>query len=203
MKEKRVSFGQGNISLEALYAPAGGTVGAVISHPHPLRGGDMNNYVVEILAETLFAAGISTLRFNFRGVGESTGTFDDGEGEQDDVLAAISFIEEQGIQEILPAGYSFGAWVTAKILGRKELLPALFVAPPLGIFAFDWQPLRGKVGLIACGDQDPYCPVEKITSLAAELASRLEIVPRADHFFQFREQDLALVISNFVSQLKP
>ena len=58
-------------------------MGAVISHPHPLMGGDMGNSIVETLAEALFAGGISTLRFNFRGVGNSTGTFDDGRGEQD------------------------------------------------------------------------------------------------------------------------
>ena len=202
MEEKKVFFGQGNIRLEGLYANSGGAMGAVISHPHPLMGGDMSNPVVETLAETLFAGGISTLRFNFRGVGKSTGTFDDGRGEQDDVLAAVSFMEEQGIREILPAGYSFGAWVNAGILNRRNLLPALFVSPPINLFSFDFQTLRGKVGLIICGDQDPYCPIERIKSVAAELACRLDIIPDADHFFQSRENDLAACINDFAMKLR-
>jgi alpha/beta superfamily hydrolase len=201
--ENKVFFHQGNIRLEGLYADSGGAMGAVISHPHPLMGGDMGNSIVETLTETLFAAGISTLRFNFRGVGQSTGTFDDGRGEQDDVLAALSFMEEQGLREHLPAGYSFGAWVNAGILGRRKLLPALFVSPPIALFGFDFQPLRGKVGLIVCGDQDPYCPIEKIKSIAAGLACRLDIIPDADHFFQSREDDLAACINDFAMQLRP
>ena len=201
MEEKKVFFGQGNIRLEGLYANAGGAMGAVVSHPHPLMGGDMGNSIVETLAETLFAGGISTLRFNFRGVGKSTGSFDDGRGEQDDVLAAVSFMEEQGIREILLAGYSFGAWVNAGILNRRNLLPALFVSPPINLFYFDFQTLRGKAGLIVCGDHDPYCPTERIKGVAAELACRLDIIPDADHFFQSRENDLAECISDFAMRL--
>lgn len=203
MEEGKVFFGQGNIRLEGLYANSGGAMGAVITHPHPLMGGDMNNSIVEILAETLFAGGISTLRFNFRGVGKSTGTFDDGRGEQDDVLAALSFMEEQGIREILLAGYSFGAWVNASIINRRNLLPALFVSPPINLLSFDFQTLRGKAGLIICGDQDPYCPTEKIKSVAAEIACRLDIIPDADHFFQSRENDLAACINDFAMQPRP
>src|SRR3990172_13321619 len=203
MEEKKVFFGQGNIRLEGLYANAGGAMGAVISHPHPLMGGDMSNSVVKTLAETLFACGISTLRFNFRGVGKSTGTFDDGRGEQEDVLAAVSFMEEQGIREILPAGYSFGAWVNAGILNRKNLLPALFVSPPVNLISLDFKPLRGKVGLIICGDRDPYCPTERIKSVAAELACSLDIISDADHFFQSREKDLAACINDFAIKLRP
>jgi len=197
MEEKKVFFGHGNIQLEGLYADSGSAMGAVISHPHPLRGGDMNNPVVRILAETLFAAGFSTVRFNFRGVGKSTGTFDEGQGEQDDTLAAVSFLEKQGMREILTAGYSFGAWVNANILQRRNLLPAIFVAPPINLFGFDWQTLRKKVGLVICGDQDSYCGAEKIKSLTAELDCRLDIIPGADHFFQSREADLAAVIKDY------
>jgi uncharacterized protein len=204
MEEKKVVIsGQGNILLDGFCADSGGFVGAVISHPHPLMGGDMGNPIVKILAETLFVAGISTLRFNFRGVGMSTGTFDDGRGERDDVLAAVSFMEEQGIREVLPAGYSFGAWVNAGILNRKKLLPALLVSPPISLFSFDFQRLRGKVGLMVCGDQDPYCQTERIKSVSADIACRLDIIPHADHFFQSRENELAEIINDFAMQLRP
>jgi len=160
----------------------------------------MANHIVTTVAETLFASGISTLRFNFRGVGKSSGTFEGGPGEQDDVLTAISFMAEQGIRDILTAGYSFGAWVNAGILGRRKMLPALFVSPPLSLFDFDFQALRGKVGLIVCGDQDQYCPTERLKSFAAELDCRLNIIPAADHFFQSREQCLASSIQDFATQ---
>ena len=137
MKEERVFFGKDRVRLEGLFAVAGGTKGAVISHPHSLMGGDMWNPVVETVAQALFDAGISTLRFNFRGVGGSGGHFDEGRGEQADLLSAFAFLEDRGIKEVLPAGYSFGAWVTAGVLGRRTLAPALFVAPPIEMFSFD------------------------------------------------------------------
>ena len=201
MEEKEVFFGRGTIRLEGLFAGTGGAIGAVVSHPHPLMGGDMGNSVVETLVETIFACGISTLRFNFRGVGKSTGSFDDGRGEQDDLLAALSFLEEEGIREILPAGYSFGAWVNAAVLDRRGLLPALFVSPPIDLFRFDFQAMRGRTGLIVCGDRDPYCPAERIKAVADALPCRLEIIPDADHFFQLREAALAASITDFAEQL--
>lgn len=202
MEENKVFFGQGNIRLEGLYSNASSAMGAIISHPHPLRGGDMDNPVVETLSGTLFADGFSTLRYNFRGVGRSTGTYDDGRGEQEDVLAAISFMEAQGTREILLAGYSFGAWVNAYILTRRKLLPAIFVSPPINLLSFDFHILQGKVGLIICGDHDKYCPTDTITSVARELACRLDIVPDADHFFQSRENDLADNIKDYLKQLR-
>ncbi len=203
MKEQRIWIGTGDIRLEGLYAPSGGAAGAVISHPHPLMGGAMDNPVVEILAETLNAGGISTLRFNFRGVGMSTGSFDEGRGEQEDLLAAITFMEEQGIREILPAGYSFGAWVIAGVLNRRDLLPALFVSPPINLLRFEFQTLRGKVGLIICGDRDRFCPLEGIKDAAAELSSRLDVIPDEDHFFRSGRQDLAACITAFATPVRP
>jgi alpha/beta superfamily hydrolase len=199
MEEEKVVFGPEDVRLEGLYANSGGAVGAVISHPHPLRGGDMSNPIVDIMAEALFAVGISTLRFNFRGVGKSSGTHDAGRGEQDDVLAAISFMEEQGRREIMLAGYSFGAWVSAGILNRRNLLPAVFVSPPVSLLGFDFTTLRGKVGIIICGDRDKYCPTDRIKIVAAELACRLDIIPDADHFYQSRENDFAACIKDYLA----
>ena len=146
MKEEKVFFGEDRVRLEGLFAAAGGTKGAVISHPHSLMGGDMWNPVVETVTQALFGVGISTLRFNFRGVGESGGTFDEGRGEQEDLLAALAFLEDRGLKEILPAGYSFGAWVTAGVIGRRALAPALFVAPPIKMFSFDLKDLTESGG---------------------------------------------------------
>ena len=197
MKEERVFFGEGQVRLEGLFASAGGTRGAVISHPHSLMGGDMWNPVVETVAQALFGAGISTLRFNFRGVGGSGGSFDEGRGEQEDLLSALAFLEDRGLKEILPAGYSFGAWVTAGVIGRRALAPALFVAPPIKMFPFDLETLRNRVGLIVCGDRDPYCPADEVRIMAAALSCRLEFIPGSDHFFLSQETDLADCIATF------
>lgn len=201
MKEERVFFGKDRVRLEGLFIVAGGAKGAVISHPHSLMGGDMRNSVVETVAQALFDAGISTLRFNFRGVGGSGGHFDEGRGEQEDLLSAFAFLEDRGIKEILPAGYSFGAWVTAEVLARRTLAPALFVAPPIELFPFNPENLRKRVGLIVCGDRDPYCPAEGVQLMATALSCRLEFITGADHFFMSRETDLADRIATFARKV--
>jgi alpha/beta superfamily hydrolase len=160
-------------------------------------GGEMHNPVVETVSQTLNACGISTLRFNFRGVGGSTGSYDEGRGEQDDLLAAVSFLEEKGIREILPAGYSFGAWVAAGVLNRGTMLPSILVSPPIALLPFQFPALRGKVGLIVCGDRDQFCPPEGIRVAADECRCRMEIIPGADHFFLSREEELAASITAF------
>jgi alpha/beta superfamily hydrolase len=203
MNEQTLFFGKENIRLEGRYSPSGGTLGAVISHPHPLMGGDMGNPVVEILSGALNACGISTLRFNFRGVGRSAGRYDEGRGEQDDLLAAVSFLEGQGVREILLAGYSFGAWVTAGVLNRRHLLPAILVSPPIDLLPFAFPALRGKVGLIVCGDRDQFCPSERISVVADAVACRLDLIPGADHFFLSREPDLAACLTAFAALLRP
>jgi uncharacterized protein len=114
-----------------------GAMGAILTHPHPLMGGDMRNPIVEILTASFLASGLSTLRFNFRGVGMSEGIFDGGRGEQEDVLAAVTYPDQQGIREIVLAGYSFGAWVNTGVILRKNLLPAVLVSPPIALFPFN------------------------------------------------------------------
>ena len=203
IQEQPVLFGQEAARLEGLYAAAQGTVGAVISHPHPLMGGDMRNPVVETLAESLLAGGLSTLRFNFRGVGMSEGGFDGGRGEKDDVLAAIAYLERQGIREIVLAGYSFGAWVNATVVLRSNLLPAVLVSPPINLFSFNFELLRGKVGLMICGERDPYCPLDEARNAAAQTSCPLEIIPDADHFLIGKGADLAARVDTFLMRLRP
>lgn len=201
--EQPVSFRQGAYRIEGLYAAAQGTTGAVISHPHPLMRGDMRDHVVETLAEYLFAGGLPTLRFNFRGVGMSEGVFDGGHGEQEAVLAAVTYLDRQGIREIILAGYSFGAWVNAKVIVRRNLLPAVLVSPPINLLPLNFELLREKIGLIICGDRDPYCPLDVAKNAAAQTSCLLEIIPDADHFFIRKEADLASRIDAFVMRLGP
>ena len=95
MKEERVTFKSGELTLEGMIAYPDGAAGphraAVVCHPHPLYGGSMYNNVVDAALGALHARGFATLRFNFRGVGQSEGEFDDGKGEADDAVAAVRF----------------------------------------------------------------------------------------------------------------
>jgi alpha/beta superfamily hydrolase len=199
IKEQTVFFGK-NPKLEGRYADAGTQRGAVICHPHPLMGGDMNNSAVRIIAESLQISKIATLRFNFRGVGKSEGLFDEGKGETEDIAAAASFLKEKTIQDILLVGYSFGAWVSSRALPKLNLRKTVLIAPPLELFPFDFSILRGKVGLMVSADGDPYCPVKKITKAADDLTCPLIIIPDTDHFFFGKENALAASISSYVNK---
>lgn len=202
MKEERIIFQAGPLRLEGCYARAAGTErGAVVSHPHPLMGGSLENNVVETLAETFFDRGYAALRFNFRGVGRSGGRYDEGLGEQDDLLAAAGVLQRDGIREIVLAGYSFGAWVTVEVLRR---LPApvggVLVAPPIDLMDFDFSGLAGKIRLIVAGDRDPYCGVKRLLEAAVRIQAPVEILPGADHFYSGREGELSACLAENLSR---
>ena len=110
---ERITFLSEEYEIEGLLNQRDEKKGVVVTHPHPLYGGDMNNMVVESIVHVYYMKGYSTLKFNFRGVGRSQGTYDNGLGEQKDVLSALSFLADMGMERIDLAGYSFGAWVNA------------------------------------------------------------------------------------------
>jgi alpha/beta superfamily hydrolase len=174
-------------ALEARLAPLANPKGGfVVCHPHPLYGGDMDNPVVIRVAEVAQATGYATLRFNFRGAGASEGVHDKGRGEQEDVRAAMAALATD-----LPAGsrvgvmgYSFGAAMAARA-SRPSVpeAPLGLIAPPLGMYDFDFlQTSPGRLLLVA-GTADSYCPVEALHRLAAITSTEERIVEGADHFF--------------------
>jgi len=199
MKEEPVFFGSGELSIEGLYAPGEGTKCVVITHPHSQMGGSMRNNVVEAMVSAFSGHGYSTLRFNFRGVGRSGGVFDDGVGEQDDVKGAIAFLKEKGIGDITLAGYSFGAWVNSRFLaGFEGLSDVIMVSPPIDFVEFDFSHLKGRCGLVICGDRDQFCPLSTLREIVRELESRLEIVNGADHFYFGKEQGIIDYLSDYL-----
>ncbi|MCG8614590.1 MAG: alpha/beta fold hydrolase [Desulfobacterales bacterium] len=110
---------------------AGSKKGVVVTHPHPLYGGNMNNPVVRQVSDSFYKNNFSTLRFNFRGTGLSSGGFEDGAGEQDDVHAALDFLRGQGVSFLFLAGYSFGAWVNAQAVSSGIAVDGhIMVSPP-------------------------------------------------------------------------
>src|SRR5205823_4879419 len=116
--ERSTTVRAGAETLEArLAVPPGARLGVVVSHPHPLYGGDMDNPVVARIVEVCAARGLATRRFNLRGVGASTGRHEGGRGEQDDIRASLALLEETlgGGARLALAGYSFGAAVGAAV----------------------------------------------------------------------------------------
>jgi alpha/beta superfamily hydrolase len=192
MKEEKIIFPAGSLHLEGYYAPAGSGRGVVITHPHPLMGGSLENNVVETLVKTFFHQGYATLRFNFRGVGRSEGRYDEGLGEQEDLLSATDFLQQKGVREIFLAGYSFGAWVNVQVLRRRPSLSGgVLVSPPIDLMDFDFSGLAGKIHLILAGDQDPYCNIPRLLEMAGRIQAPVKLLPGADHFYFGREKELS------------
>ncbi|HXJ82387.1 MAG TPA: alpha/beta fold hydrolase [Candidatus Methylomirabilis sp.] len=187
--EQAVSIGvSSGVGLEArLQQPEDAQGGLVVCHPHPLYGGDMDNPVVVRVAEVGSESGLSTLRFNFRGVGRSTGHHAQGEGEQDDLKAAIHMLLTRlpAGRPLGVAGYSFGAWIAARVAGSGVSLAALcLVAPPLAMLDFGTLEGADMDVLVVSGTRDTYCPLPRLAALSERLPhARVETVEGADHFF--------------------
>ncbi len=136
---------------------------ALVLHPHPQHGGTMNNKLVYALYQIFVRQGFSTLRFNFRGVGRSQGSFDRGEGELSDAASALDWLQtyNPNAGTCWVAGFSFGAWIGMQLLMRRpEIESFVAVAPPANMYDFTFLAPCPSSGLILQGDQDTVVPVE-------------------------------------------
>lgn len=186
-----------SVPQSALEGTAFPTIVAVICHPHPLMGGTLHNKVVFTLHRACRDLGMATLRFNFRGVGASAGTYAEGLGEQDDLLAMLAWLDALPQRPTLVlAGFSFGSWVTASVLSRVReagwrVRAALLVAPPVTRFPLDGIALPAMTHAIY-GDADE---VVDPGAMAAWLHQALPVqaitcLPQAGHFFHGRLGEL-------------
>jgi uncharacterized protein len=195
--------------LEAiLKEPRGAARGAaVVLHPHPLHGGTLHNKVVFRTARGLADAGLVTLRFNFRGVGQSTGTHDHARGEQEDARAALDHLAANYTAlPLLLAGFSFGARVGLEVGTYDERVRALAgVGTPVSIpeRGYDFSFLRDcrKPLLLVHGDRDEFGDVARLRELAAQIPpearTRLEVIPGAGHFFDEQLEELTRVVRDW------
>ena len=199
--EKKVCFRSGDFELEGLFENGRTTRGVVITHPHPLYGGDMHNPVVDAMCRAYRIKGVATLRFNFRGTGESEGQHDNGVGEQDDVLAALSFLTESGFQPVDLAGYSFGAWVNALMLqreGRSENL--VMVSPPVAFVDFASIGRLPGLRLVVTGSRDEIAPPGVIRQMLTtwNLSAHFDIIDGSDHFYNRHTRQLEDVLGRHI-----
>jgi alpha/beta superfamily hydrolase len=186
-------------SLEALYLQQSQARGqALICHPHPLYGGSMQNKVVATLQRAARDAGLDTLRFNFRGVGHSAGSHDQGRGEIDDAEAALRWLLDR--QPGLPLsilGFSFGACVAACLAGRLEaagfaLSGLVMVAPPVERFPLDGRlPENCRMTVIQPEDDEVITPARVYQwSDGLQRPHELLKVAECGHFFHGRLTEL-------------
>jgi len=206
-RPETIAVGSGPALEAAMALPAGAPAGVVVCHPHPLYGGDMDSPVVMEISRACAAAGLAALRFNFRGVGSSSGAWDDGRGEQDDVRAALDHLQARlpAPGRLALAGYSFGAMMAAAVAGAGRPLAGLaLVAPPLGMRP--WQPpttlaVAGPLLLVA-GDADQYCPASALTALGQALSRpTVTILDGVDHFFFGGLDRLASAVSGWAAAI--
>ena len=192
MKEEKVWIPSSGLRLEGLMSirEAFSVKGGVICcHPHPQYGGDMDNSVVATVVDAAFQEGFSTLRFNFRGVGRSEGSYGEGVGEQEDVRAAIHYLDSIRTgpnSPLILVGYSFGAWAGLPVACRDERIHAIVgIAPPVAMYDFSFLKGCKKKKLIIAGSDDPYCPTNRLKDWFEQLEEpkSFTILEGADHFF--------------------
>ena len=179
---------------------------ALVLHPHPLGGGTMHNKVVFRAAAALNDAGLTVLRINFRGVGQSTGVHDDGRGEQDDVRAGLDYLSQQFPgQRITLCGFSFGARVGLEVGIKDPRVEYLIgIGTPLQMYDFNFLAACRKPLLLVHGENDEYGDVERLRKLAGELGKntnvRLVVVSGAGHFFDGGLDELKRAIAAWTTE---
>ena len=179
---------------------------ALVLHPHPLGGGTMHNKVVFRAAAALNDAGLTVLRINFRGVGQSTGQHDEGRGERDDVRDALDYLASQypGLRIVL-CGFSFGCRVGLEVGVKDPRVGFLIgIGTPLDKYDFDFLADARKPLLLVHGENDEYGNVEQLRKLVTEFEKQapvqLIVIPGAGHFFDDHLDDLKRAIIGWTNE---
>lgn len=172
----------------------------IVSHPHPLYGGTLTNKVVHILARGVSDLTLASVRFNFRGVGDSEGQFDDGKGETEDLLAVVAWVRKQHPDSpIWLAGFSFGAYITIKAYKAARAERMILVAPPVTLYDLSTVKSVDIPCSILQGGQDEVIDPEAVTRWVEGLSSspNYQWIDSAGHFFHGQLN----VVRDFVNQV--
>ena len=192
--------------LEAiLKEPKGDVKGvALVCHPHPLGGGTMHNKVVYRAAAGLNEAGLVALRFNFRGVGNSTGAHDDGDGEKQDVLDALDYLTNNYPgKEITLAGFSFGSRVGSEVaLDEERIVRLISIGTPVDKYDFSYLKHNVKPILFVHGDSDEFGTVEhlkEVVELVEAADKELIVFENCGHFFDKHLEQLKNAVRDWTA----
>lgn len=179
---------------------------AVCCHPHPLHGGAMTNKVIHTVSRTLAGLGIPSLRFNFRGVGESEGEYDEGNGEQQDLIKAVQWLQEKYPNRPLwLAGFSFGSWIAALQAKSLDANQLISIAPPVNRFNFDKFEVPDCPWLVVQGDADEVVDPDAVFKWLDDLPIKPDVIRMqgAGHFFHSRLVELRELIEDNLNQHLP
>ena len=169
---------------------------ALVCHPNPTQGGTMDNKVVQTLARAFLQMGWRTVRFNFRGIGQSEGVWDEGRGEVDDALAALAATREPG-ETLILAGFSFGGYVASQAALRIEDKAQRLVLVGPATSRFDTAPVPPDT-LVIQGEVDDVVPLQAVLDWARPQSLPVVVVPGVGHFFHGQLPLLKnLVVRNF------
>lgn len=175
---------------------------AVCCHPHPLFGGALTNKVIHTVARNLAASGALAVRFNFRGVGASSGTHDQGRGELRDLLRVVDWARAHRPEAPLwLAGFSFGAWVVLRAQDRLAPAALITVAPPVGRWDFSEVKAPHCPWLLLQGSSDELVDAQAALQWARALQPRVQVglLEGADHFFHARLHEVADRVRDFIA----
>ena len=176
---------------------------AVFAHPHPLHGGTMHTKAVYQACKALARVGVAVLRFNFRGVGRSAGSFDGGPGEMDDYRAAVDFMTARYADlPLWAAGFSFGSWIAWSV-GLDEPRVPLLLGVGLPVNRFDFSPVREstKAKFVIHGERDELIPLGAIKKFYGELREpkELVVIEGADHLFDGKTSEVGDAVEDLLA----
>jgi alpha/beta superfamily hydrolase len=210
MKQHSIAFSRRNITLEGIVTLPTDLPspfpGVVLCHAHPLFGESMVSPIMHTLCRALDSEGIATLRFNFRGVGGSGGSFDQGNGEQEDLKAAMETLKDwPGIRgnRIGVAGVSFGAVIALDVLPKARGVKALaLLAPTLSAVRRSRLDKFKGAKMLVVGEKDRLVPAEELRSVVALQSASAEYsaIPGADHTWKGYEDQVAAQVAGFLAQ---
>jgi alpha/beta superfamily hydrolase len=171
---------------------------AVVAHPLPTMGGNMESKVAVILAKTFAELGCVALRFNFRGVGASEGEFTGGEGEEQDLIAVTHYAQEQFGEELplILSGFSFGGYVASRAAQHLKPQHLILAAPAVGRFA---MPAVSPDTLVIHGEADDVVPLSAAFDWARPQKLPIVVLPEADHYFHGRLTQLRDIVKKHFS----
>ncbi len=185
--------GELEVLLSAAPAETASPSIALICHPHPLHGGTMHNKVVTTLSKVFQQANMQTLRFNFRGVGKSTGSYGEGEGEVEDLYAILTWVKEVAPQaSIWLAGFSFGAYISIRAAAKGPVAGLVSIAPPVNHFALSTQLQITSPWIVVQGEEDDVVPATTVFAWVETLTPKPTLIrfPNTGHFFHGKLTDL-------------
>lgn len=195
----------GAVPLEArVRVPEHAKRAVLICHPHPLYGGSMHSPVPLAIAKLLSERGdVAHMRLNFRGVGASGGTYDDGRGEKEDARAAIAELRRRAPgMKLTVCGHSFGSWVGLRAAADDGGVERVaLIAPSVRFFEFDPKlaaPFDGRLAIFI-GDRDEFCDTDEARGLATALGAELHVLEGFDHHFLKSRRTMAETVAPFIA----